>query len=291
MPPRAELRPIVRCVSPRVSTIDDAPRLAPFTRVSGEDWLATEAPLELRVSGEPFVTTMRTPGHDRDLLLGWLYHEGLLRIPSDVSSLTVCESQDGSNGGNVYELAPAAAMAKRLQERDPALRARTVHTSCGICGRQTIDDLLKNAAPLQNQRAWSEDRIYALLAQCSDQQPLFHQTGCTHGASIGSIEGRILETREDVGRHNAVDKLTGWLFRTGQLPVGPDKALVVSSRASLEIVHKALLAGFSAVFSLSAPTSLAVDLAHEAGILLAGFFRDGRFNVYTQHSRVTEGAS
>ncbi len=291
MPARAELRPIVRCVSPASSSTNDDQRLVPFARASGEDWLAIEAPLELRVSGEPFVTTMRTPGHDRDLLLGWLYHEGLLRRTSDVSSLAVCESPDGLHQGNVYELTPAAAMANRLQARDPALSARTLHTSCGVCGRQTIQDLLASASPLQHEQPWSENAIYTLLSQCSSQQPVFHQTGCTHGASIGNINGQILETREDVGRHNAVDKLTGWLFRTGQLPVGPGSALVVSSRASLEIVHKALVAGFSAVFSLSAPTSLAVDLADSAGILLAGFFRAGKFNVYTHHTRVTEGGS
>lgn len=290
MPPRAELRPIVRCVSRPADDTVVHPRLAHFTRASGEDWVAEEAPLALRVWGEPFVTTMRTPGDDRDLLLGWLYHEGLLRKPSDLSSLAPCHTSDGSSNGDVYDLIPAAPMEQRLKARDPALCARTLHTSCGLCGRQTITDILARTPRLEHTQVWSASCIHTLLSACSAQQPLFQQTGCTHGASMGDLEGGVLQTREDVGRHNAVDKLTGWLLRSGQLPVGADKALVVSSRASLEIVHKALVAGFSAVFSLSAPTSLAIDLARDAGILLAGFLRAGRFNVYTEHERVVEGA-
>lgn len=290
MPERADLRPILRCVSP-TSGADDNQGLATYTQVPDEDWLAIEAPLELRVAGDPFITTMRTPGHDRDLVLGWLYHEGLLRTPSDVSSLAACTAVDADSRGNVYELTPAAAMQQRLRDRDLALTHRTQQTSCGICGRQTIDDLLAHLPALERRANWSAQKIHTLLLHCSRKQPLFHQTGCTHGASLGKANGQIVATREDVGRHNAVDKLTGWLFRTGQLPVDAESALVVSSRASLEIVHKALVAGFSAVFSLSAPTSLAVDLAARSGILLAGFFRAGKFNVYTEHARVTEGTA
>jgi FdhD protein len=287
MPRQADRYAVVRCVSAHP---DDHSGLANFTRASEQDWLAVEAPLELRIAGEPFVTTMRTPGHDRDLLLGWLYHEGLLRNPSDVSGLAPCESATSESRGNVYELVAAAAMQARLRERDTSLSARTIQSSCGICGRQTIADLLARATPQRGAEPWSEQIIYSLLTRCSETQPLFHQTGCTHAASLGTRDGNILATREDVGRHNAVDKLTGWLFRTNQLPVAGDRALVVSSRASLEIVHKAVVSGFSAVFSLSAPTSLAVELAQSAGVVLAGFFRAGKFNVYTHHSRVT-GAS
>lgn len=243
------------------------------------------------MSGDPFITTMRTPGHDRDLLLGWLYHEGLLRTPGDVSSLAPCAAVDAHSQGVVYELVPAPTMQQRLRDRDLALTHRTLHTSCGICGRQTIDDLITHSPTLGHGGNWPVATIHALLSRCNSRQPLFHQTGCTHGASIGRANGEIVATREDVGRHNAVDKLTGWLFRTGQLPVDAECALVVSSRASLEIVHKALVAGFSAVFSLSAPTSLAVDLAARSGILLAGFFRADKFNVYTEHTRVTEGGA
>jgi len=233
---------------------------------------------------------MRTPGHDRELLVGWLFHEGLVRDPrAEISSLSVCGRPFDASYGDAYDLVPNAAMETRLKARDPAAFSRTQLTSCGVCGRQSLDDLVFEARSLRpgnTPRPWSSSTLTQLFTTFGGTQPLFAQTGCTHGASVVNTVGRVLVTREDVGRHNAVDKVVGHLALSGQLPVAGDQALLVSSRASLEIVHKALLAGFSAVFCLSAPTSLAVDLAQQCGILLAGFFRAGGFNIYSEHQRV-----
>lgn len=265
----------------RVGSLDAGPR---------DDSVAVEAPLTLSSQGDVWLTTMRTPGDDRDLLVGWLYHEGLVREPrAEISSLSVCGRPGDASYGDAYELVPNAAMEARLKTRDPAAFSRTELTSCGVCGRKSLDDLVAEAGSLRPQNApcaWSSAVLTQLFSTFGGTQPLFAQTGCTHSASLVNTAGQVLVTREDVGRHNAVDKVIGHLALSGQLPASGDQALLVSSRASLEIVHKALVAGFAAVFCLSAPTSLAVDLARQCGILLAGFFRAGGFNIYSEPQRV-----
>jgi FdhD protein len=256
-----------------------------------EDLLAVEAPLTLSSQGDVWLTTMRTPGHDRELLVGWLYHEGLVEDPTDeISRLTVCGRPDDEGFGDAYDLVPNAKMEAHLQTRDPELLRRTQVTSCGLCGYRGLDELVRQVPTRRDEHApaWPVTILRSLLSRGSEDQPLFLQTGAVHAASIFNANGETILTREDVGRHNAVDKVIGHLALERRLPVSSDLGLMVSSRASFEIVHKAARAGFSVVLSASAPTSLAVDLAERCGILLAGFFRGGGFNVYSGQQRVLE---
>lgn len=268
----------------------------PITRVGNayvvrrQDAVAVEAPLTLTALGDVWLTTMRTPGNDRELIVGWLYHEGLVVDPArEISSLQVCGKPGETHYGDAYQLVPAPAMEARLQARDPALSSRTQLTSCGLCGHKDLEALIGTLPthPTPSVKpAWSTPVLLRLFETFTATQPLFSETGCTHAAALVNTRGEILLTREDVGRHNAVDKLIGHLALNGGLPAAADQALLVSSRASFEILHKALIAGFGAVFCLSAPTTLAVDVAERGTILLAGFFRAGGFNVYSGDSRL-----
>lgn len=255
-----------------------------------QDAVAVEAPLTLTALGDAWLTTMRTPGHDRELIVGWLYHEGLVADPArEISSLHVCGHPGETHYGDAYQLVPAPAMEVRLQARDPALSSRTQLTSCGLCGHKDLEALIGTLPERPTpsfQAAWPTPVLLSLFEAFATTQPVFAETGCTHAAALVNTRGEILLTREDVGRHNAVDKVIGHLALSGGLPAAADQALLVSSRASFEIVHKALVAGFGAVFCLSAPTTLAVDVAQRGTILLAGFFRAGGFNVYSGDSRL-----
>lgn len=273
----------------------------PITRVGNsgaparkQDAVAVEAPLTLTALGDVWLTTMRTPGHDRELIVGWLYHEGLIADPTrEISSLQVCGQPGETHYGDAYQLVPAPAMEARLQARDPALSPRTQVTSCGLCGHKDITSLVDSlpSRPAQpGAPAWHTSILLGLFESFTSTQPLFSETGCTHAAALVNTRGQILLTREDVGRHNAVDKVIGHLALNGALPAAADQALLVSSRASFEIVHKAMAAGFGAVFCLSAPTTLAVDAADRGTMLLAGFFRAGGFNVYSGDSRLVGGS-
>lgn len=254
------------------------------------DLVAVEAPLTLTSRGDAWLTTMRTPGHDRELIVGWLIHERLVTDPHrDISSLAPCGRPGDEGYGDSYELVPSPVLESRLQARDPDLVGRTQMTSCGVCGHQTLEALVAEvlqSKPRDDGSAWAPETLSFLFENCTRDQPVFLQTGSTHAAAVVNTRGEVLVTREDVGRHNAVDKVVGHLALQGKLPCAPDQALLVSSRASFEIVHKAVVAGFSAVFCLSAPTSLAIDLSERCGLLLAGFFRAGGFNVYSRHSRL-----
>jgi FdhD protein len=249
-----------------------------------KDALAVEAPLTLTAQGDVWLTTMRTPGHDRELIVGWLRHEGLVGDPAaEISRLTVCGRPDDENYGDTYELVPNAVMEERLRLRDPALLQRTQLTSCGLCGHQGIEELVRQVPkrePPMRPPPWTEAAVRLAFENGSRAAPLFAQTGATHAASVVNTRGEVLLTREDVGRHNAVDKVVGHLALAGDLPAPDDWALLVSSRASFEIVHKAACAGFTALLCLSAPTTLAVDLAARCDLLLAGFYRHDGFNLY-----------
>lgn len=249
-----------------------------------EDALAVEAPLTLTAQGDVWLSTMRTPGHDRELIVGWLRHEGLVQDPAaEISRLTVCGRPDDDNYGDAYELVPNAVMEERLRRRDPALVQRTQLTSCGLCGHQALEELVRQVPmrlPRPGPSSWTEQALHQAFESGSRAAPLFEKTGATHAASVVNTRGDVLLTREDVGRHNAVDKVVGHLALSGKLPALEDWALLVSSRASFEIVHKAACAGFTTLLCLSAPTTLAVDLAQRCDLLLAGFYRHGNFNLY-----------
>jgi FdhD protein len=243
------------------------------------DQVAVEAPLEVRVNGQPFSVIMRTPGADRELTLGFLFSEGLVRGRSDVARVDLDEPNAVANV--VFGRGRADAVAEALGQR----RQVAMHSSCGLCGRRSLESLEINAPPFAREWSVAAAIIDGLPATLETAQPAFAQTGGLHAAGLFDLEGQLVASAEDVGRHNAVDKLVGRMLQAGRLPLSR-LLLMVSGRSSFEIVQKAWLAGIPLVGAVSAPSSLAVDLAARAGMTLLGFVRDGRFNVYAHPERV-----
>jgi FdhD protein len=234
------------------------------------DRVAVEEPLEIRVRGDALAVTMRTPGHDEELACGFLWGEGLLEGPPR----SVGPTEDFAN--NIVEV-DADLRA------DPARRRFYTTSSCGVCGKGALDEVAVHAPPLP-----AGPRIpRALLAALPDrlQQPGFAATGGLHATGLFTADGELLLAREDVGRHNAMDKVVGRSLLDGALPLA-DRVLCVSGRLSFELVQKAALAGAPILVGVGAPTSLAVELAADRGLTLCGFARRGRVNVYTRPERV-----
>jgi FdhD protein len=238
---------------------------------SVEDRVAVEAPLEVRLGGERFVVTMRTPGHDAELAAGLLLAEGLVRTATDLGALDVSDGvvDVASPPGRVFDT--SAGLARR----------GTLSTgACGVCGRAGIDDLLANLTPVQRKAPVSARVVRTLTARLSASQPVFAETGGLHAAAVAGASGDLLVVREDVGRHNAVDKVVGRLLLDGGVPAR-ELSLVVSGRVSFELVQKAAAAGIPLIAGVSAPSSLAIETAERAGITLVAFARGEAFNVYT----------
>lgn len=251
--------------------------------------LIEEEPLEIRISGETLAITMRTPGHDREFVLGFLLAEGVIASAGDVSSIAHCATAKRPRGKteesrqNTIDvvLAPGVKPPVDPESGMLAKRGTLVSSACGVCGRASIDDLLARVAALPaSAEPVARDVVTAAASSLRDRQPLFQKTGACHAASLVTFSGDHVATFEDVGRHNAVDKVVGHCLRKGALPLSRH-VLVVSGRSSFEIVQKAVSARIPVVASVSAPTSLAVDLARRAGLTLCGFVRDGRLTVYT----------
>jgi FdhD protein len=254
-------------------------------RDSGTDAVATEEPLEVRLHGKPFAVIMRTPGADRELAAGFLLSEGVLRSSADIGAIEHCRHPhhpDAHNIVDVYFLGGAAASVERhLEERRNVL----TNSSCGLCGRVTIDSLRLQAAPLSIDWAMTREVAASLPDRLRERQIVFEETGGLHGAAAFALDGTCVASAEDVGRHNAVDKVIGAMLLADKVPL-ERHALAVSGRASFEIVQKAWLAGIGLVCAVSAPSSLAIELAEEAGITLLGFVRDEGFNLYTHPDRI-----
>jgi len=244
-----------------------------------EDHVAVELPLEVQLNGAPFSVIMRTPGSDRELALGFLFSEGIIRHRHDIERIDLDELAGIVNV--VFVRSHGDAVAAALAER----RQVTMTSSCGLCGRRTLESLTVSAP--QTVVEWSVDRetIGHLPDTLRAAQPAFAQTGGLHAAACFDVQGRLEASAEDVGRHNAVDKLLGRMLDAERLPLARS-VLLVSGRASLEIVQKAWLGGIPLVAAVSAPSSLAIELARDAGITLVGFVRQGRFNIYTHPERV-----
>jgi FdhD protein len=249
------------------------------------DFVAVEEPLEIRVARDTLVTTMRTPGHDHELALGFLFAEGLIGARRDVAGVAHCGRPGDDGWGNVIEVTPAPGTAIDL-ERASGLHRGTLSTAaCGVCGRRTIDDLVERCTPLEDDTRFERAVLRELADRLRSEQVDFEKTGGLHAAGLATPEGRFLFVREDVGRHNAVDKLIGRLLLDDALPAS-SRALVVSGRTSFEIVQKALAARIPLVLSVSAPSSLAVATAERARMTLVGFARGSTFNVYAGAERV-----
>lgn len=250
--------------------------------------MAVEEPLEIRLSGDTVAITMRTPGDDRDLVLGFLYGEGILASAADVGSIAHC-GRPGTDGyGNVVEVTAAPGTAL-VWERVEATRRGTLTTSaCGVCGRRSVEDLVASCDPVGEGPVLAPERVSAAVEALRETQGVFARTGGTHGAAAYDAAGRRLVAREDVGRHNAVDKVVGALLRQGRVGPGAQAPalLVISGRASFEMVQKSVRARIPIVASVSAPTTLAVDLAAQANVTLAGFVRGSRLNVYSHPERI-----
>lgn len=242
------------------------------------DELAVEAPLEIRIAGEPLATTMRTPGDDPALALGFLFAEGIVESARAIGTIAHCGSPAEEGYGNVIEVTPGPGVVLDPERTGASRRGTLVTASCGVCGRASIDDLLARL-PEAPARSLSLSLLASAPEALASDQPGFARTGAVHAAAVLTADGTLLALAEDVGRHNAVDKVIGRLLTSERLPEAA--VLVVSGRTSFEIVQKAAVAGLSAVVAVSGPTTLAVDLADRAGLVLAGFARAGRLNVYT----------
>lgn len=238
----------------------------------GEDEVAVEEPLEIRVDGRPLAVTMRTPGHDEELALGFLYGEGLISNARRV--------------GLTEDFAANTIEVEGPLERDPGQRRFYTTSSCGVCGKGALEEVAVLSAPLPD--GPRVDR--ALLARLPDllEQPTFERTGGLHATGLFDPRGELLIAREDVGRHNAMDKVVGRALLDGMVPIG-ERILCVSGRLSFELVQKAAVAGAPILVGVGAPSSLAVTLADERGITLCGFTRRGNTNVYAHRERVLDG--
>ena len=248
------------------------------------DELAMEEPLEIRVAGEPLAVTMRTPGHDHELVAGFLLAEGVIQSRADLGAIRHCARLGGEGAHNTIDALPAPGVVLEVE----ATRRGTLTTSaCGMCGRKLIDDLFERLRPTAAAARFSRSFIAGLSSELRKQQPSFERTGGLHAAGIAFADVGLRVVREDVGRHNAVDKVIGRLVLDGLLPAAGG-VLVVSGRTSFEIVQKALGAGLSAVVGVSAPSSLAASTAARFGLLLCGFARGEAFNVYAGAERLLE---
>ena len=256
------------------------------------DGVAVEAPLEIRVAGDTVAVTLRTPGDDSALTLGFLYAEGILAGIEDVGSLYPCGHPDSPDFGNVYEVLPAAGANLDIERTASARRGTLTTSACGVCGRQSIEDLLLRCRPVPPSDGVPLSDVLAVPERLRAKQPLFARTGGTHAAGIWDAEGNLLAHFEDVGRHNAVDKAVGSLILEGRVGRYPNPSLAapvllgVSGRASFEILQKAAMARISVVASVSAASSLAIDLAERLNVTLASFVRGGQCTVYTHPERL-----
>jgi FdhD protein len=278
-----------------VGTVTNVGRVTsrtPVLRIRGpvhgtrSDTVAAEEPLEIRLGGAPLAVTMRTPGHDFDLVHGFLLTEGVIAGAADVAALRYCDSVD-AEGRNTYNVVDVD-LAPGVTAPDTALdRNFYTSSSCGVCGKASIDairtrtrfDVAGDAVRLPL------EVLLALPDRLRAAQEVFEKTGGLHAAGLFTTEGELLALREDVGRHNAVDKVVGDAVRAGRLPLA-GAVLMVSGRSSFELTQKAAMAGIPVLAAVSAPSSLAVELARETGITLIGFLRGDGCNVYAHPERL-----
>jgi FdhD protein len=264
-----------------------------------EDPVAVEEPLEIRISGDTVAITMRTPGQDRELAVGFLFSEGLLRSVDDLGGVAHCGRPGEEGWGNVIEVTSAPGLVLEAERVSSARRGTLITAACGVCGRRSVEDLMAVCSPVAPGLVLAPEVVARATERLHDVQRNFARTGGVHAAAALDASGALLTAAEDVGRHNAVDKVVGALVlggvvrssrasasSTGPRPQRAPAVLVVSGRASFEIIQKAAVARIPVVASVSAASSLAIDLAERSGVTLATFVRGGRFNVYTHPARL-----
>jgi FdhD protein len=250
------------------------------------DRLAVEEPLEIRLGGRRFTLTMRTPGHDEELVAGFLLAEGFINSRDELGEIRRLRDSKGALDPNAIDVilnVPATGLRERLQ------RNFTVSSSCGVCGKTSIESLERRIAPLTSEVAISRAALLRLPAMMREAQEVFAATGGLHAAALFALQRpgdpALVVLREDVGRHNAVDKVAGYALTQGMIPLA-HHVLMASGRLSFEIVQKTAAAGVPILCAVSAPSSLAVELADEIGMTLVGFLREPNFNAYTHPERI-----
>jgi len=265
----------------------DIVRVRQGRRDAVTDRAATEEPLEVRLHGHPFAVIMRTPGADRELAAGFLLSERVIKRPDDLGAIEHCTDPDAEHAENIVNVTLANGSAESIDALLAGRRRVTTNSSCGMCGRLTIDSLRADAPEIDALWTVARSVLIALPDRLRAAQAVFDETGSLHAAGLFLADGTLTDTAEDVGRHNAVDKVIGRMLIREALPLSRH-LLFVSGRTSFEIVQKAMLAGIPVVASVSAPSSLAIELAHESGLTLVGFVRGDGFNIYTHPMRVAE---
>jgi FdhD protein len=270
----------------RVTARRRARHLSGDDTVLRPETLAVEEPLEIRVNGKPITVTMRTPGSDIELAQGFLLTEGVITAREDVLTVRYCRGSgdDGLNTYNVLDVTLAAGV--ELPDVDVTRNFYTT-SSCGVCGKASLAavQLISRYGPGDDPAAVAADTLTAMPEQLRSSQRVFASTGGLHGAALFGVDGTMLAIREDIGRHNAVDKVIGWALQAGRIPLS-GTVLLVSGRASFELTQKAVMAGIPVLAAVSAPSSLAVDLATQSGLTLVAFLRRDSMNVYTRPDRV-----
>ncbi len=245
------------------------------------DVVATEEPLEIRVEGRSLAVVMRTPGHDEELTAGFLLTEGIIQEASQIFELSVCPSRSEGKG-NVADV----LLAGVKMDWDSLTRHVFSGSSCGVCGKATVESVFQKFAPVTADWQVSSELLLGLPEKLRAAQSTFDQTGGLHASALFDLEGNLIVLREDVGRHNALDKVLGYALTSGMLPLSRC-VLMVSGRVSFEIMQKALAGGIPLVAAVSAPSSLGVQFAKGSNQTLVGFLRGDRMNVYAGRERVT----
>ncbi|MDX1658435.1 MAG: formate dehydrogenase accessory sulfurtransferase FdhD [Nitriliruptorales bacterium] len=279
-----------------MSDVSDRPRHGTRTRVrthvveerevrQREDTVATEEPLEIRIAAagqeRSVATTMRTPGDDWDLAAGFLHSEGIVRSPSEIATIRYCADDQR------YNVVTVDFRRASLPDLDGFERYGTISSACGVCGTATLDALERDGLlEVPDGSPVSSDVLTGLPPTLRRSQTVFADTGGLHAAGVFTADGDLVVLREDVGRHNALDKVLGWAFLEERLPL-VGHVLVLSGRASYELVQKAVVAGIGIVAAVSAPSSLAIETAERFGVTLVGFLRGDTFNIYSRPDRIT----
>jgi FdhD protein len=263
----------------------DVIRVGAEARDAGRDVAAAEEPLEIRLAGSPFLVIMRTPGADRELAAGFLLSEGIVRAAADVAAIRHCTQDEAREYRNVINVWLAAEAAERASVHQARRRPFAATSACGVCGRRSIDDLLA-ALPVSTSE-WTVPRgmVTGLPGRLRQAQAAFDETGGLHAAGLFDRGGALVASAEDVGRHNAVDKVIGQQLLANATPLD-QHLLFVSGRTSFEIVQKAIVAGIALIAAVSAPSTLAIELARQANVTLLGFVRGNTFNIYSAAQRI-----
>ena len=254
-------------------------------RAAGEfdDVLAVEEPLEIRVEGHSLAVVMRTPGHDRELAAGFLLTEGAIKSTKDIFDITSCIEQGAAGEGNAVDV---ALVHPDSFDFEKLTRHVFTSSSCGICSKATIDAVMKHRKPLRDQVRVKASVLLALPERLAPRQDTFKSTGGLHACALFDAAGKLLAVREDVGRHNALDKLLGWALLEKATPLH-GHVVLLSGRASFEMVQKAHAGGIPIVAAISSPSSLAVEFARDSGQTLVGFLRGRSMNIYAGSERIT----